>query len=214
MGVSAVVLNWKRPENVKRIVTALRQQSVPVHVTVVNQGEPLEVDCDCYYYATCDFGPIGRYIPLLFCREDYTFFLDDDLLPATDTVEFFLANAVKHPDVGLWGTQGRLVPGDYNWDEVERWAVPRDVDLVVRNYFLPRSSLVDFYRFLSTWKGPLGEDDMLVAAAVRSVGKRVCLLPSRDRSEFDELPDEEGRCHRPDHFDRRNETWRLLNVKL
>jgi hypothetical protein len=100
MLAQAIVSNWRRPENVQRIVKNLIEQSVPFDRIIVvdngvSHGTPINYsDIPCAFsikgagkiriwpFEDNGIGPPCRFLPAIIdTRYKYTLFIDDDLLP-------------------------------------------------------------------------------------------------------------------------------------
>jgi len=107
--VLVVLTNWVRPDNVVKIVSAFRSQTVPVQLVLVDNS-PHEYEefwrehpdtvsqLDDYWRFLNNAGPPCRFAPA-WMRHDhkYVLFYDDDLLPGPRAVEYLLdmAESVK-----------------------------------------------------------------------------------------------------------------------
>lgn len=221
--VEAVVINWKRPRNVDRIVSALRDQSVPCTITV----------CDCHpdpafalypetiasidrrYTWAHNTGAFSRFVPSGAFDHRFTFFIDDDMLPGQQCIEHFLLAAEISPPFGALGQLGRVLTDDDVYRPVN---VPRttktfsEVDVLIRSYFVKTELL--HHIFALRWRmhyfddDPHPEDDLLLCTAIQINAKRSCYLtPSCENPEMlvnkVELSNEYALFRRPDHLLRR-----------
>jgi hypothetical protein len=219
--VEAVVINWKRPGNVERIVDALRAQSTPCTVTVCDTHlddqytlSPSTLsDADRVYRWGHNTGPYSRFVPLAAYDHEYTFFLDDDMLPGTRCVEHFVDTADSLPGFGSIGQMGRIIPSDgvYTARDVGRMPRPREIDVLVRGFFVRTRNLhhIAQLRWLMNYMAEqVPEDDMLLCVAMRlCAGLRNYLTPTDPDPETlmnrTELPDPHALHRRPDHIQRR-----------
>ena len=185
--VEAVVISWRRPGNIARIVAALRRQSVPVVVTVVDAADaehrlPAEVaaGADRVFRLPANLGPYNRYALTFAYDCEFTYFTDDDCQPGERLVEHFLETARGPAAWSVLGQVGRrLQPdGSYAAIGVPRGDAPTAVDVVVKAYFVRTADLVEVDRFRrELGLGlPLREDDLLLATALQRATGRPCLL--------------------------------------
>jgi hypothetical protein len=220
------VINYKRPENVARIITRLRAQSHPVQVTVVDTAAgpefvlPQDVlaQADNVYRLEEDYGPFSRFVPAANYKADYTFLVDDDYLPGRKCVEHFLHFARLNPHVGLFGQLGRIIGRQYNTRDVPRGDFNcKKVHMLVRGYFLRRQCIPDVLRLWQEFPGPVRHDDILLAAAVRHLsGKEIVITPRQGHDTDmieEELPDPHANFLRPGHIATRSADWVLYNRK-
>ncbi|ADP84974.1 glycosyltransferase family 2 protein [Pseudofrankia inefficax] len=219
--VEAVVINWKRPGNVERIVDALQAQSVPCTVTVCDThiddqytlSQATLSSADRVYRWGHNTGPYSRFVPLAAYDHEYTFFVDDDMLPGTRCVEHFVNTAESLPGFGSIGQMGRIVPPDgvYTARNVGRLPKAREIDILVRGFFVRTRNLhhIAQLRWLMNYMAEqVPEDDMLLCVAMRlCAGLRNYLTPNDPDPETlmnrSELPDPHALHRRPDHIQRR-----------
>jgi|GEM_PF-1651769 len=219
--VETVVINWKRPGNVERVVDALRAQSTPCTITVCDThlddqyALPASVldDADRVYRWGHNTGPYSRFVPLAAYDHEYTFFIDDDMLPGARCVEHFVDTAEALPGFGSIGQMGRIIPSDgvYKARNVSRLPRAREIDILVRGFFVRTRNLhhVAQLRWLMNYtEEQVPEDDMLLCVAMRlCAGLRNYLTPADPDPETlmnqAELPDPHALHRRPDHIQRR-----------
>ncbi|MBL7489597.1 glycosyl transferase [Frankia sp. AgB1.9] len=219
--VEAVVINWKRPGNVERIVDALQAQSVPCTVTVCDThlddqytlSQATLSGADRVYRWGHNTGPYSRFVPLAAYDHEYTFFVDDDMLPGARCVEHFVNTAESLPGFGSIGQMGRIVPSDgvYTARNVGRLPKAREIDILVRGFFVRTRNLhhIAQLRWLMNYMAEqVPEDDMLLCVAMRlCAGLRNYLTPNDPDPETlmnrSELPDPHALHRRPDHIQRR-----------
>lgn len=219
--VETVIINWKRPDNVDRVVRALRSQSTPCTITVCDTHPderfalpPAVLDnADRVYRWGHNTGPYSRFVPLAAYDHEYTFFLDDDMVPGSRCVEHFVAAAESLPGFGSIGQLGRVIPPDgvYRPRGVPRLPHPREVDVLVRGFFVRTRNLhhIAHLRWLMNYVDEqVPEDDMLLCVAMRlCAGLRNYLTPADPDPETlmnrTELPDPHALHRRPDHIRRR-----------
>ncbi len=227
--VEAVVINWKRPRNVDRIVSALRDQSIPCTITV----------CDCHpdpvfalhpdtiaaidrrYTWAHNTGAFSRFVPSGGFDHRFTFFIDDDMLPGQQCIEHFLLAAEISPPFGALGQLGRVLPND---DVYRSLNIPRsttafsEVDILIRSYFV-RTELLH-HIFALRWRmnyfddDPHPEDDMLLCTALQIYAGLPCYLTPDNQDPETlvnkvELSNEYALFRRPDHMSRRTQFLRL-----
>lgn len=217
--VEVVVINWKRPRNVARIVHALRNQSVRPTITIVDchpnwryhLSKSTLAKADRVYRQHRNLGSFNRYVPLGAYDHEFTYFADDDMLPGSRCIEHFLDT--KPHQFGVLGQIGRRLnaDGSYSRRGVTRTGSLEQVDFLIRGYFVPTSRLdcVNRLRWqLNLQKEPSVEDDMLLSVSMDLIyGLDSLLSPASDDSESKqnklELKARHALAKRPDHFDRR-----------
>lgn len=205
--VEAVVVNWKRPENIPVILEALRPQCD--FLTVINAGEPCDTTlADLTVTFSKNFGGINRYnLASHIC--DYTYFHDDDMLPGSKVIEHFLEFSDK---ACVLGQIGRIVGERYNSNDVPRTNEVVDVDLIVRGYFVNTKLLPEIFNIRQKFKTHFREDDMVLACAARRLKQRICLTPANEDIETlinkVELPNQFAISSDPKHLEYRDKFWK------
>jgi len=222
-----VVINWKRPLNVARIVAALKAQSEPCTITVCDchPSRDFELDdetltlVDRLYRWTHNCGAYSRYVPVGAYDHQFTLFLDDDMLPGIRCVEHFVRNA-KRGNFGVLGQIGRIILPDGIY-------CPRDVcrsenflktDIIIRGYFVSTKNLYNVQRLrwmLNYFDEALPEDDLLLCTSMLVCADLASYLTPWDADEEtlinkQELSTEHALSKRPDHFRKREEFIRRV----
>jgi hypothetical protein len=189
--VEAVVINWKRPDNVATIVQALKRQTMPCTVTVCDCHDSEEFSLptralpyiDRIYRWQHNFGSYNRFVPMGAYDHKYTFFIDDDLLPGTRCVEHFWQQAEQLSAFGALGQVGRIVAadGEYWPQDIPRGPGFTEVDLLVRALFVPTECLI----YMPQIRAMLGEsgdpeDDILLAVGLAMQAGLGCYLTPFD----------------------------------
>lgn len=214
MTVEVVIINWRRPANVTKILDALKAQSHPCTITVCDCAEqgfhlPPEtlVKID-NRYCFGNHGAFNRYIPAFNYSHDYTLFLDDDLLPGPRVIEHFVRWSQQKPDA-LLGHYGRGIPSHYNCNVPPRGSEFKKVDLLIRAYWVKTSFLPSILQFKQQVGKSIRHDDMMLAWASHTYSKAgVWLTPKGSQDEgFLDLPEPHSLCQQPDHYQSRDTTW-------
>jgi hypothetical protein len=223
--VDAVVINWKRPQNVLRIIGALRAQSVNCVITICDaaqRGSEWELppaardQVDTVYHFSRDYGSLTRFIPSSGYMQEYLLYLDDDLLPGRRAIEYLLNCAQRLPEFGVLGEKGRTLKRDGKYraiDAPRRSEAFTEVDFIVRAGLVRTENLycIDLFRRrmrLMPGQNPdlTRHDDLLLCTALKTVKNLRCYLtPTRNgmddsRLFRQELPSPHAISSRPDHF--------------
>jgi hypothetical protein len=219
--VEAVVINWRRPQNVARILRRFREQSHPCAVTVVECGGPgyaLEPSArdlaDHVYTLNRNYGGYNRYVPLGSYHATYTYFHDDDMLPGRRLIEHFVRHAGASPHAGALGQDGRSVGAVYSPSPVARDAAALTlVDMLVRGYFVRTEHLHAVHRFRLPLGHAVREDDMILAWALRTFTEAGTFLTPEgaggddERMNEEELPAPHAQHRDPEHVPGRTAFW-------
>lgn len=162
MSVLVVLINYRRPQNLLEILPAVRAQSEPCKIVVVDNHPESEPECrlpseveasvDDVWRFKQNTGPSCRFAPALLTHDcEYVAFLDDDFVPAPRAIEHLLKTAKQVNDkFATIGEIGRIFPRavdrghlDYRYapKNVTRTEAPRQVDMTCRAHFV-RAELV------------------------------------------------------------------------
>jgi len=81
MKVTALLLNWKRPENMKAVIDGIRSQSVPVEIILWNNNPDDKTDykADIQINSSENLICWPRWLMMAHAKGDYIFTNDDDL---------------------------------------------------------------------------------------------------------------------------------------
>lgn len=83
--VTAVLLSWKRKPNMPKIIEALRQQTVPIDVWVINNGGLEDFGADRLISIPWNAGEWARYPVAGRIETEYGLFQDDDFIVCDET---------------------------------------------------------------------------------------------------------------------------------
>lgn len=222
--VEVVVINWKRPSNVGEIVSALRRQTIPCTITICdchNSPEfklpPSVLDSsDRVYHWKHNLGAFSRYVPVGGYDHEYTFFIDDDMMPGARCVEHFLTWAEQLRSFGALGQLGRILENDgsYRPQDIERADDFTEVDILVRAFFVRTENLVhvpQMRNLLREFDDP--EDDILLSVGLAMYADLASYLTPRDVDpetlvNMSELDRPYSRQSRPHHLAARSRLLR------
>jgi hypothetical protein len=221
--VETVLINWKRPKNVAQIVSALQSQTEPCTITVCDCHPSAEFALDDKTISSIDrlyrwshnCGAFSRYVPTGGYDHQFTFFLDDDMLPGLKCVEHFLRSARQIGDFGVLGQDGRIIPEDgiYRYGHVPRRETFVETDVIVRGYFVSTRNLSYIQKFRWTigyFDEPLPEDDLILCTALQVSAGLYCYLTPLDPDQETlmnkrELNNDYALSMRSDHLTKRRE---------
>lgn len=226
--IEVVIINWKRPRNVERIIDALREQTIPCTITICDNHpdpefalSPEALDkADRIYRWKHNLGAYSRYLPLAGMDHQFTFLLDDDLLPGKRCLEAYLRTALQLEDFGVLGHFGRIVTpsGFYKYFNTPSQNRVLECDFIIRAYFVKTcnlSRLVDMRWELGYFEDEKPEDDLLMCGAMKYYRDLRCyVIPTYDDPETllnpKGLETAYALSRRPDHIFKRNMFIRRL----
>lgn len=192
MALSAVILNWKRPENVRLIVDSLKQLELIDDVIVWNNNPAavFEQRDAKIVNASHDFGLYTRFAAVCLARHEAVLIQDDDLLLPQETVERLFETWHGNPATlhGIFGRAPRR-DGSYGRRISKSGRAPI---VLTRALITKRVYGADFFRYCTQFadlqqKGnPLGngEDIIFSYVVMHESGK----LNHIHRFPFTELP--------------------------
>ena len=164
-----VVLNYKRPGNVNKILLAYKDK-FPITVINNNPSEPFPVvggDVDVINNDT-NYKCMERWLRCYEYPEPYKLVLDDDLLPSIDTIKRMYKK--NEPMVGVYGKSNVDNATSYS-DLTDHWCVDADVDFLVGSVVLIKQSALDSIKDDLVKIGyPERGDDIIVSYLVRNKG--------------------------------------------
>ena len=97
--VTAVLVSYRRPDNVSQIVDVLRQQTVVPELLLVNNWDMAAHRVERAAFVPWNGGPMVRFLFAIYAETEWVMTLDDDLRPAdAEFVEDALKLAKKRPN--------------------------------------------------------------------------------------------------------------------
>ena len=228
--VLSVIQNWRRPGNVARIVDAIRSQSIPSRLAIVDCAIGVEYALPPDVLAKADYvfrvdranlGPCCRFIPSLMIPDiPFTMFWLDDFLPGPECLASFMRwkSSLSKCEAATIGQDGRLFASDGTIIRRRMFAKPGEFELsdVIVSSELCRTEHVahaitfrnDMVAEYGAQEISLFEDDLYLCLGVRrwlrGVKSAVFTPANAEESHRAErLPDNDGLASRPDHDARR-----------
>tara|TARA_R110002074_G_scaffold292651_1_gene464347 strand:- start:183 stop:824 length:642 start_codon:yes stop_codon:yes gene_type:complete len=136
-----IILNYKRPENVKQIVLSL--QPIFPKITIINNnpehklpywgGDIDVINNERNYYC------MERWVRCFEYEEPYKLIIDDDILPSPTLIKNMLKS--KLPITGIYGKRGVSTSNNYN--ELEDVWSTGEVDFIVGSVILVKQSILN-----------------------------------------------------------------------
>ena len=221
--VEVVIVNYRRPRNIPKIIEGFRAQTEPCRITICDVGRGADrVPCEVRSTADAviDFsdnaGGFNRYVAVNAFRLPFTWFHDDDMVPGKRMVEGFLR--YSSTVYGILGHIGRIVRRS-DFLEVIADQCPVVVDFLVRGYWVRSQDLPMIQRFLwKAWEAGhdpgVREDDILLAKSIEAFsGRRAIVVPPLPEGRMNdrELPEPHAQSHERSHIPRRLEFVKVAN---
>lgn len=156
--ITAILNGYKRPQNLKEQVDAIRNQTIPPQEIMLWQNNPDGFDTELTNTLTTavsnkNMGVWSRFAYALNAKTEYVCVFDDDTIPGPMWFENCLNTMKSHE--GLLGTVGVIYdnPNSYRPHKRYGWAdinndKPMRVDIVGHAWFFKREWLSTFWREL------------------------------------------------------------------
>jgi hypothetical protein len=161
-----IILNYKRPENVEKIVFSLCK--IFPKITVINNNPDYLLP---YWGGDIDvinnnrnYFCMERWIRCFEYEESYKLIIDDDILPSPTLIKNMLKS--KLPITGIYGKRG--VDTSNNYNELEDVWSTGEVDFIVGSVILVKQSILnDIQTDLEKIGYPERGDDIIVSYLIK-----------------------------------------------
>ena len=161
-----VILNYKRPDNVKKIVFSLKK--IFPKITIINNNPEYSLP---YYGNGVDvinnqrnFFCMERWIRCFEYPEEFKLIIDDDILPSPQLIKNMLKSNL--PITGIYGKRGVSFATSYNELE-DAWSVG-NVDFLVGSIILVKQSVLnEIQTDLEKLGYPERGDDIIVSYLIK-----------------------------------------------
>ena len=161
-----IILNYKRPDNVKKIVFSLKK--IFPKITIINNN----AECSLPYYGNGvdvinnqrNFFCMERWIRCFEYPEEFKLIIDDDILPSPQLIKNMIKSNL--PITGIYGKRGVSFANSYNELE-DVWSVG-DVDFLVGSIILVKQSVLnEIQTDLEKLGYPERGDDIIVSYLIK-----------------------------------------------
>tara|TARA_R110000803_G_scaffold115813_5_gene184418 strand:+ start:4221 stop:4883 length:663 start_codon:yes stop_codon:yes gene_type:complete len=162
-----MVLNYKRPDNVNKIIAAYKDK-FPITVINNNPSNPFPVMGGTIDVINNDtnYKCMERWIRCYEYNEPYKLVLDDDLLPSIDTIKTMYKK--NKPMIGVYGKSGVSSSNSYS-DLNDHWCTDSIVDFLVGSVVLIKQAALDLVKKdLLAIGYPERGDDIIVSYLVKN----------------------------------------------
>lgn len=219
---ACVVLDWKRPQNMGRVVDGIRKQSLENHLYIVHVENDRKVDEATNITLDVNYGPGVEFSILPIIHEPYTIFLDDDI-GMTDPEYFsILGSAVKKYDytgcVGVMLGDDKAKPytsGGKTYSPKEQF----EADIVLANLFAMNtyraayvwSKYIAIIRSLQyRWPGFITNEDCMMSLLWQHEYGRKPVAVGTGEKPYEILSTKHGLEHDPDHYIQRDAVCKCI----
>ena len=135
MMITAILLNWKRPENIIKTIKSIRDQSIPIKICLWNNNpdDKTRYDVDIQIDSPNNFKCYPRWMMASLVETDYIFTLDDDLMlndnnVIKDILTFYDSININTAIVGYTGV---ILNQDKDYWKSEHVTEPKNIDIKV-----------------------------------------------------------------------------------
>lgn len=200
---TAILLSWKRVENLARIVEQLKKSNRIGEIFVWNNNPDLTLDLpvDAVINSPRNFSCLARYCLVPLAANDVVWFQDDDVLVTPAQLETVFMHYERDPS-RIYGCRGRnVVNGQYTWATIYG-----DCDIILGQAMLFHRNLYRHAFATLGALGPMTEDDIAFSLSCDRRHFAVNVEPIQDLGDDDEV----ALWKRPNHFEKRQECVALM----
>jgi len=207
--VTVCLLNWKRPQNVPRVLDSLMAQTLRPTVFLWNNGKPFHDERIAWQVDSSEnMGCWPRWFMASRAQTEYVCTLDDDLVLGDETIledaVSFLAQRKEHTVIGPEGV--RLVFGQpyRHCDHIAAPETDKPVSIVKGRMMLMRRRALERVPFSTAYEVAKDADDIAVSALVAGGKPNRHVIPALFRGRLQDLEEYGvGLKERPAHHERR-----------
>jgi hypothetical protein len=200
---TALLLNWKRPGNLARLIKSIRSQSVPIEILLWNNSvETTSYNVDLQINSSVNLMCWPRWMLASYATAEYIFTMDDDIMPGdtrfiSDCIDYCRDN----PGTAVGYTGVIFNSRKKYWSSKHLSHPARHIDLQVdvikgQFIFMPKPLLQDLSALpQASLYDPRIEDDIIISSSLKTK-----VLPKFLYSRLKKLP--EGNValwHQPAH---------------
>lgn len=217
--ITAVLLNWKRPDNWKKILPNLLACDLIDEILIWDNSGTLvlpKLPRVVVVRSEQNFGTFPRYHLAQMAKNETIYFQDDDLEVSARTIEALYKKLTASRNTGGASHLGLfprdLIDGNYVVSVAQRDGGQCDI-LAGRCTMFDRSIVPEFFKFLNRrailkqidWVRNLGMNPTYADDIIFSYACHYCtsLRPMAFKLAYSELPAPEGLCDDPRHYEMR-----------
>lgn len=186
MSVAALLLNWKRPQNMPKVIESIRNQTVPIEIMLWNNSpKPYPGQT---IHSTENFFCWPRWLMAGLTTTEYIFTLDDDLyLTDPKAIENCLSAIKEMPHDTVFGIAGVILNAEISYWKSQHTGQPGRVDIVKGRFMFTRRKFVASIPLGHEYSGKA--DDIFVSS--RSTNKYILAAL---KNAYANIPDTESVC--------------------
>lgn len=218
MQITSIVLHYNRPENMKRVIDGIRNQTVPSEIWVWDNSGNCPADgIDVLIRSSRNFYCQPRFTIGHLVRTLYTYNQDDDLqIKDNRLFEKLIDTANEYPE-DMIGWNGRIFSREINWDKAYQSPGKGFCDNINMNGLDMMNVGVSFFRteiinklLVNPFQNDIDEvtedeykwgDDMFISNLLPKEHKRITEYL---KNSYEWLPEGQGLSKQTPHMDIRN----------
>jgi glycosyltransferase involved in cell wall biosynthesis len=205
--ITVILLNWKRPENLKEIILSIRSQTVPVEIFLWNNNkdDTFQYDVELQINSSKNLKCWPRWFLVNYSNCEYICIMDDDLIITDGNVFEECISYVKEHDVSI-GRHGIILNEDKSYWKSPHYS-PSDKDINVdilkgRFMFSTKNHLIGLEMFPKiSFQDCRIEDDIIISSKLERK-----IIPSFLKDRFNEMVENDALYHQLSHEEARTET--------
>lgn len=174
--VTAILLNWKRPDNLKRLIASIRSQTVQVEILLWNNSDNATTyDVDLQINSSTNLMCWPRWMLASYASAEYVFVMDDDIMPSDNHVVCDCINYCNKSPLTAIGYTGVILnaKNDY-WASKHLLHPNRHVDthvnIIKGRFMFMAKCLLNYLTVVQqpSLLGPRVEDDIIVSSTMKT----------------------------------------------
>lgn len=144
--VTAILLNWKRPHNLDKVIKSIRSQTELIDIWLWNNSNIVEqFDVDQYFHSSTNLKCFPRWCLASMVQTKYFFVIDDDIMFADSKV---ISDCIKHLNIEdlIIGHTGVILNDEKIYFDSEHFSnvvKTVNVDIVKGRFMFMKQSLMN-----------------------------------------------------------------------
>lgn len=222
--ITVVLCLWKRQKNFLEILQGILDNTPSPNIIIWNNGEPipnehihndvLDIYNIRYINSSENVGSQAKIHAGLLAKTKYVFFQDDDLKISPHTIQTFYDVIKRHPmsvvalKEGIIDEEGNYIGSSYSMKE-------KPIKYTVgRIMMVDKDFLGEYFRERYENLVEIGEEDLCLGfVTMKLTGEPSYIVPIQRCTPI-ELPANDGKCNRKNHYKYRTETIRYIKPLL
>lgn len=147
--VTAILLNWKRPRNLDKVIKSIRSQDVPIDIWLWNNSNIVEnFDVYEYFHSSTNLKCFPRWCLASMVQTKYFFVIDDDIRfddnrVISDCIDYFEKSNIEDLIIGHTGVVLNKVKTYFDSEHFSNVVKSVSVDIVKGRFMFMKQSLMN-----------------------------------------------------------------------